>query len=93
MQVKKVITFIVRGNSSMDKLTEIIVRYTGVPEEVVKDDADLIDDLGADSIVLFEIYGTIEVKYEIEEIPEEVVSRIKTVGDLRKLIRKHTLAI
>jgi acyl carrier protein len=91
---KELCTIGIRGpRKIMDQLIKIIQRYTGLPEEVIREDANLVEDLKIDSITMYEIFITIEMEYEIEEVPREVVIEISTVGDLRAVIEKHTIAI
>jgi acyl carrier protein len=49
------------------------------------DDADLVDDLGGDSLDRVEIVMDIEDQFE-REFPEDQVERLKTVGDVVALI-------
>jgi acyl carrier protein len=51
----------------------------------VTDDADLVDDLGGDSLDRVEIVMDIEDQFE-REFPEDQVERLKTVGDFVALI-------
>lgn len=39
------------------------------------------DDLGADSVDLVELMMAMEEAFEVEEIPEEELAEMKTVGD------------
>lgn len=77
----------------MKRLLGIVSEYTAVEPEEINDSSDLKNDLGADSVTLMEIFGAIEIAYEIEEIPENELNEVKTFGDIRKLIRKYTLSI
>lgn len=77
----------------MKRLLGIVSDFTAVEPEEINDSSDLKNDLGADSVTLMEIFGAIEIAYEIEEIPENELNEVKTFGDIRKLIRKYTLSI
>lgn len=77
----------------MDEVVKIIQTYTALPEDVIKDESRLVEDLGADSLTLTEIFTTIESKYEIEEVPLTDLVEVKTVKDVRDMINKYTLAI
>lgn len=76
----------------MSKLSvvKVIQRYMGLPEEVLTDDAHLIDDLGADSLTLTEIMTTLESEYKIQGVSVESLSEVLTIGDIKKFIAKHT---
>ena len=44
------------------------------------------DDLGADSVDLVELMMALEEAFEVEEIPEEELAGMKTVGDTVRYI-------
>ena len=50
------------------------------PKEITED-CSFTDDLGADSVDLIELIMAIEEAFDMEEIPEEELQKIKTVGD------------
>lgn len=77
----------------MKRLLGIVSDFTAVEPEEINDSSDLENDLGADSVTMMEIFGAIEAAYEIEDIPEDELSEVKTFGDIKKLIRKYTLSI
>jgi len=72
----------------MDVVVKTIQKYMGLPESVMTDDADLYLDLGADSLTLNEIVSAIEAEYEIEEVPLEEMKQVKTIGDMKALVKK-----
>lgn len=76
----------------MSKLSvvEIIQRYTALPFEVITDEADLREDLGADSLTLVEIMTTIESIYGVEKLGTDEMAEIKTVGDVKIVVDKLT---
>lgn len=66
----------------------IIVEQLGVkPEEVVLD-ADLVDDLGADSLDTVELVMAFEEKFNFE-IPDEVAERLRKVSDIIEYLTKR----
>ena len=77
----------------MDIVMKTIQKYTGLPELVLTDDADLVKDLGTDSLTLNEIVSSIEAEYDIEEVPLEEMAAVKTIKDMRELVQKYTLSI
>ena len=77
----------------MKNLIDIISFYTGFATHAITYDMRIVEDLGIDSITMYEIIGEIEATFEIEDIPAEVVREAKTVRDVEKLLRKYTLAI
>ena len=62
------------------KLQEIIVEELGVETEEVTLEATFADDLGADSLDLFELVMSIEDTFGVS-IPNEELANIKTVKD------------
>ncbi|MBP3242258.1 MAG: acyl carrier protein [Ruminococcus sp.] len=73
----------------LEKLKEIIAEQLGVEEDAVTPDANIQDDLGADSLDLVDLIQTIEDEYDLE-IPDEAVEEIKTVNDIVNYIEKNT---
>ena len=63
-----------------EKIKAIIVDKLGVDEEEVELKASFIDDLGADSLDLFEFVMDLEDEFDLE-ISNEEVEQIKTVED------------
>ena len=63
-----------------EKIKAIIVDKLGVDEDEVELKASFIDDLGADSLDLFEFVMDLEDEFDLE-ISNEEVEQIKTVED------------
>ena len=70
-----------------EKLQEIIVDVLNVGAEDITMDTTFVDDLGADSLDIFQIIMAIEEEFEIE-IPTEEAEKITTVGDAVEQIKK-----
>lgn len=70
-----------------EKLRDIIVEVLNVDETEVTMESTFIDDLGADSLDLFQIIMGIEEEFDIE-IPNEEAEKIVTVGDAVEQIKK-----
>lgn len=64
----------------------VIIEVLGVHESEVKPETSFVDDLGADSLDLFQIAMGIEEKFDIELDPNEV-KKVKTVGEAVELIK------
>ena len=64
-----------------EKVKSIIVEQLGVTETSVTMEASFIDDLGADSLDLFELVMALEEEYDVE-IPQEDLASINTVEDV-----------
>ena len=70
-----------------EKLRDIIVEELNVDETEVTMESTFIDDLGADSLDVFQIIMGIEEEFDIE-IPNEEAEKIVTVGDAVEQIKK-----
>ena len=70
-----------------EKLRDIIVEVLNVDETEVTMESTFIDDLGADSLEVFQIIMGIEEEVDIE-IPNEEAEKIVTVGDAVEQIKK-----
>ena len=63
-----------------EKLQGIIAEVMNVGEDDITTSTTFVDDLGADSLDIFEIIAAIEEQFDIE-IPQEEAEKIVTVGD------------
>ena len=63
---------------TMQKL--IVEQFALDPDEVTMD-SSFEEDLGADSVDLVELVMAMEEEFELDEIPEEERTSLKTVGD------------
>ena len=70
-----------------EKLRDIIDEVLNVDETEVTMESTFIDDLGADSLDVFQIIMGIEEEFDIE-IPNEEAEKIVTVGDAVEQIKK-----
>lgn len=70
-----------------EKLKSVIVEVLSVdPDEITMDTA--FDDLGADSLDLFQIIMGLEEAFDIE-IPSEKAEKIKTVEEALEMIKNE----
>lgn len=70
---------------NLEKLAKLVAEQLNIGEEEIKENTNFKDDLGADSLDLFELAMAMEEEFEIE-IPSEDLETIKTVGDALKYI-------
>jgi acyl carrier protein len=70
----------------LEKLKKIIVEVLNVDADEISEDTTFIDDLGADSLDIFQIIMGIEEEFDIE-IPTEEAEKISTVGDAVEQIK------
>ena len=69
-----------------EKLKEIIEYVLNVDEDEITMDTTFVDDLGADSLDVFQIIMGIEEEFDIE-IAQEEAEKIVSVGDAVEAIR------
>jgi acyl carrier protein len=74
-----------------DKVKEIIEKELGVEREKLTDDANFIEDLGADSLDIVELVMEFEKEFNID-IPDEDAEKLKTVGDAMKYLNTKIAA-
>ena len=71
-----------------DKVKGIIVEQLGVAEASVSMEASFIDDLGADSLDIVELFMALEEEFDIE-IPDSDAEKVTTVGDVVEYIKEN----
>ena len=71
----------------LEKLQKIIAEVLNVDTEEVTWDTTFVDDLGADSLDIFQIVMGIEEEFDIEILTEEV-EQIVSVGDAVEQIKR-----
>lgn len=70
----------------LEKLKEIMAEVLGTDMTNITEETTFIDDLGADSLDVFQIIMGVEEEYDIE-IDGETAEQIQTVGDAVNTIR------
>lgn len=65
----------------LEKLKEIIAEQLSIDVDEIKAESNFKDDLGADSLDLFELVMSLEEEYDVE-IPSEDLEKIATVSDV-----------
>ncbi len=71
-----------------EKVKKILCDQLDLEEEQVTEDAEVIEDLGADSLDIVDLVMTLEEEFDTE-IPDEDIENLKTVGDIVKYIEDH----
>ena len=72
----------------LEKVKEIVAESLNVEESTLSETTSFKEDLGADSLDLFEMIMAFEEAFEVE-IPSEDLEQITTVGDVVKYIESH----
>ena len=71
-----------------EQIKKMVAENLGVEESQITESASIKDDLGADSLDLFELTMALEDEYGIE-IPSEDLEKIVTVGDVVEYLNAH----
>ena len=72
----------------LEKVKEIIAEQLSVDAESVTEASSFKEDLGADSLDLFELVMALEDEYSVE-IPAEELEKMSTVGDVMEYLKNH----
>lgn len=68
-----------------EKVKELIAEQLCLSPDDIADDADIVDDLGADSLDVVEMLMLLEDNFSIK-IPDNQVDKLRTVNDICKII-------
>jgi acyl carrier protein len=74
-------------NEMQKKIVDIIANQLGVDKEIVSPEANVVDDLGADSLDVVELVMALEEAFDLE-IPDEEAEKIRTVKDIIEYLAK-----
>ena len=72
----------------LEKMKEIIAEQLSVDESEIELSSNFKEDLGADSLDLFELVMALEEEYDVE-IPSEELESIATVEDVIEYLKAH----
>ena len=72
----------------LEKMRPIIAEQLNVEESEIKESTKLKDDLGADSLDLFELVMALEEEFDVE-IPTEDLEKLSTVQDVADYVEAH----
>ena len=73
----------------LEKIKAILSNQFDVDADSITVDTDLVDDLGADSLDLVDMLMSLEDEFNIGEGPDEMVEKIRTVGQLVTYIEEN----
>lgn len=73
------------------RIIDIIANQLGVDKEIVTAEANVVDDLGADSLDVVELVMALEEAFDLE-IPDEDAESIRTVKDIFDYLEKNKAA-
>ena len=72
----------------IDKVKEIIADQLSVKVEDIKENTNIAEELGADSLDLVEILMSLEDEFGVS-IPDEAIPEIKTIKEIVDFIESH----
>ncbi len=72
----------------LEKIKEIAAESLGIDKETITENASFKEDLGIDSLDLFEMVMALEEEFNLE-IPTEELEQLKTAGDVAKYVETH----
>ena len=72
----------------LETIKKLVAENLGVDEADITEESSFKEDLGADSLDLFELVMALEDEYGID-IPTEDLEQIATVGDVMEYINEH----
>lgn len=73
---------------TIDKVKSIIAEQLCISKDDISDTANVIEDLGADSLDVVELLMTFEDEFGVS-IPDEEVEKLKTIPAIVKIIDEH----
>ena len=76
----------------LEKIREILEEELNIDPEDVNEDSDFRDDLGIDSLDLFELVMNLENEYGVE-FPAEELETLRTVGDVIEFLEKNNVGM
>lgn len=62
-------------------MQDLIAEQFAIDTDEIGMDSSFVDDLGADSVDLVELFMAMEEEFDVGEIDEEDLTGLKTVGD------------
>ena len=71
----------------LDRMKEIIAEQLNVDEDMITEASGFKEDLGADSLDLFELVMALEDEYSVE-IPADDLTNLLTVGDVMNYLNE-----
>ena len=73
-----------------DKIIEMLCEQFGLPEQDLNENTNLINDIGIDSVDVVELVVELENEFGLDEIPEEELRKMATIGDLAAYVSAHS---
>jgi acyl carrier protein len=77
------------GDNLETRIRLIVADQLGVELREVTSDANIVEDLSADSLDVVELVMAIEEAFDIE-VSDEDVERMRTISDMERYVNEHT---
>lgn len=75
--------------NTIEKVKKIIAEQLCIGVNEIKDDANVIEDLGADSLDIVELLMTFEDEFKVS-IPDDRLEELKTIPQIVKIIDEYS---
>ncbi len=73
-----------------DKIIAMICEQFDMEPDQLSENTSFIDDMGIDSVDVVELVVELEDEFGLDEIPEEELKQMRTIGDLAAYVSAHT---
>ena len=74
---------------TFEKVRDLLASQLEISSDLIREDTDILEDLGADSLDLVELLTSLEDEFGIE-VPDEDVEKFHTVGDVVRFIEANS---
>ena len=74
--------------NTIEKVKQMIADQLCISVDEIKDDANIIEDLGADSLDVVELLMSFEDEFKVS-IPDEKLEELKTIPQIVKIIDEY----
>lgn len=76
----------------INTIKDIIAGQLHIDAGAIDDDADIFDDLGADSLDVVEMLMSVELTFSIA-VPDDEIVNLKTLKDIRRYIDSNSAVV
>ncbi len=73
-----------------EKIVEMMCEQFDLTPDAISEETSFVDDLGIDSLDVVELVMELEDVFQLDEIPEEDLKKMRTVGDLVEYVSTHS---
>ena len=73
-----------------EKIVEMMCEQFDLTPDAISAETSFVDDLGIDSLDVVELVMELEDAFQLDEIPEEELKKMRTVGDLVEYVNTHS---